>query len=297
MPAIEAIKDERQFIKRVEVFSDVQNISAGDRSTGKIETKSSIHAIAFVCTDGGVAVDRAKILTDIDTIVIRAEGKVIREMTATQILDLYKYNRDDMVAFTNAGIIMVEFSHGNYDLAQLNNEYALGMLNPKNPNNAITLTYEINYKAGLTYVDRIEVRAIVDDRQRVFGRHIRITPHTRDFASTGNQDITDLPKDVGSKKLLEYHFVLGDGAISEITIKQGSKEVYDQLPKTLLEQMLNNSGFKVQSGYFHVPFNLDNDPRGGLVLTSGDQWLVKPYWSTTPDGSYTILEVSEHYGL
>ena len=290
-----SVKDVRQFKKRVLIFSNVNDLAAGGRSTGKIETVHTLHGIAFICTGTGTGLTRAQILADITSVIIRAEGKVIRELTVTQILDLYKHYNDDKGAFTVEGILPIEFAQNAMDLAQLNNNYAIGMVRNGKP---MTLTYEINYDATITTLDKIEVRAIVDDRVQEFRTHVRITPHTRSFSSTGEQDITDLPKGDGNSALLGYHFVLGSGVISQITVKEGTMEVYDQLPRELLELMLNNSGRKVQSGYFHIPFNLDNDPRSKQPIgPMTPSWLLQPNWSTTPGGSYTILEEREHAGL
>lgn len=291
----EAIKDVNQFRKRILTFSDVTGIAGGGRSTGKIETRKTIHGIAFICTDGGVEETRAHIIADINTIIIRAEGKVIRELTAAQILDLYKHYHDDDGAYTSRGVILIEFAQSAFDLAQMNNEYAIGMLRNGKP---LTLTYEINYKSSVTTIDRIQVQAVVDDREREFGIHTRITPHTRSFASTGAQDITDLPKGDGSSSLLAYHFVLGSGVISAITVKEGTDEVYASTPAAMIDILLNNAGRKLQSGYFHVPFNLDNDPRSLQPLGPNTaHWLVQPNWSTSPGGSYTILEERVHNQL
>jgi hypothetical protein len=294
----ESITDLNQFKKRVLVFSDVSGIASGGRSTGKIETRKTVHALAFHMTDGGVNLARADFLTDIGSVVIRADGIVIRELTAQQLLDLYKHYFDDSVAFTPAGILLIPFAQSAFDLAQINNEYALGMLRNGKP---LTLTYEINYKVATLKVDKIQVRAIVDDREREFGLHTRITPHTRSFGSTGVQDITDLPKGDGSSSLLAYHIVLPGtaGTISEITVKEGSNEVYNQVSKELLELLMNGAGRKAQTGYFHIPFNLDNDPRSKQYLSPATaHWLVQPNWSVAPNPtSFTILEEREHAGF
>lgn len=289
------INDLSQFKKRVIRFSDVTGIAGGGQSTGKIPTNKTVHALLFVCTDGGVEETRAHMIADISTVVIRAEGTVLAELTATQLLDLYKHYHDDDVAYTPRGVLPVPFAQNAFDLSVLNNEYAIGMMHNGQP---MTLTYEINYQAAVTTIDRIQVMALVDDRVREFGTHVRIKPHVRAFTSTGNQDITDLPVGDGSSSLLGYHFVLGDGVISKMSVKDGDRDIYDETPAAVIDLMLNNAGRKLQSGYCHVPFNLDNDPRS--VQPLGPQtanWLVQPYWSTTPDGSYTILEERVHTKL
>lgn len=292
---MDEIKDIRQFRKRILKFSDVVGIAGAGRSTGKIETRKTVHGIAFICTDDGVEETRAHIIADVDTVIISIEGTVIRELTATQILDLYKHYHDDDVAYTSRGVLPIEFAQSAFDLAQMNNEYAIGMLLNGKP---ITLTYEINYQAAVTTIDRIQVQAIVDDREREFGLHTRIKTHTRSFTSTGEQDITDLPLGDGSSSLLAYHFVLGSGVIASFTCQEGEEIIYNNTPAALIDLLLNNAGRKLQSGYFHVPFNLDNDPRSVQPLGPGTaHWLVQPKWSTTPDGSYSIIEERVHTRL
>lgn len=289
------IKDLNQFKKRVLVFSDGDTPAAGGRSTGKIETRKTIHGIYFLITDAGVGLTEAEMNTDVGSVIIRANGIVIRELTMQQIIDLYQHYKNDMGAHTVDGILPIEFSDSAFDLSVLNNAYAIGMLKNGQP---VALTYEINYKAGLAKADKVEVRAIVDDREMEFGLHKRIIPHTRSFASTGTQDITDLPKGDGTSSLLAYHIVTGAGTITKITVKEGSDEVYNQLPVQLLNVMLNDAGRKAQSGYFHIPFNLDNDPRSKQPLGPATaHWLVQPYWSVSPAGSYTIIEEREYAGL
>lgn len=293
---MDTTKDLAQFKKSVIVFKDGDIPAKGQRSTGKISTDKTLHGVYFKLTDASsVGLTESVIADEVDAVVLRAEGKVIREVTATQILDLYQHYKNDMGIHTVAGVIPVEFAESAFDLKQLNNQYAIGMQYKGKP---MTLTYEIRYKspATLTAV-KCEVRAIVDERVQEFGLHKRIISHTRTFTGTGNVELTDLPLGDGKSSLLAYHIVLGSGVISEVTVK-GDDVVYDQLPREMLELMLNDAGRKAQDGYFHVPFNLDNDPRSMQAIGPGTAyWLVKPYWSTTPGGSFTIIEERIHNGL
>ncbi len=290
-----SVKDLRQFKKRVLTFSDV-GVTAGAKKTGNIPTTKTIHDLVFICkSSGGTGLTRSQFIADIASVVVRAGGTVIRELTVTQILDMYKHYQDDKVAFTPEGILPIQFASNAFDLSQLNNDHAIGMILNGKPMN---LTYEIIYKATVTTCASVEVRAIVDDRVQDFGRHTRIRPHTRSFSSTGIQDIADMPVGGADSVLLAYHFVLGSGVIKEITVSESQREVYNQVPRELMDYMLNNAGRKAQSGYFHLPFNLDNDPRSVQVLgPNTSNWLIQPNWSTTPDGSYTILEEALHTQL
>jgi hypothetical protein len=292
----DAITDLRQFSKRILVGSYSGTIAASGKLTGRIETSKTLHAICFVGRKAGPAGQTAANWdTDVGLITIKANGITIREATAKQFLDLYKHYNDDMGAFTVEGVLPITFAQSAFDLAQLNNAYGFGMLQNGKP---ITLTFEIQLKAGLTTLTSLEVRAIVDDREQELGLHTRLLTHTRSFASTGYQDLTDMPKGDGTSSLLAYHFVLGNGVISKFIVKEGAVDRYNTLDRELLEWWLNTIGRKVQSGYCHLPFNTDNDPRSKQYLgPTTDNWLVQPYWSTTPNGAYTILEEREHSKL
>ena len=80
--------------------SDLSNIVKGAKSTGIITTKNNVHAIHFFLTASGTAATRAEVLTDVGNIIIRYQGKQIFELTATQILDLFKFKFDTGVKKT-----------------------------------------------------------------------------------------------------------------------------------------------------------------------------------------------------
>jgi hypothetical protein len=290
------INDLAQFRKRILVASDVANVSAGARCSGAIGTRKTLHGLYFDCrTAGGVALTEAQIAADVLSVVIRVNGVVIRDLTSQEILDLYQHYKNDMGLHTVAGIIPIEFAESAFDLSQINGAYAMGMMLNGKP---VVLTYEIVLANPLAQLASMRVRLLVDDREMEFGLHKRIIRHVRTFNATGNQDITDLPKGDGSSSLLAYHFITGAGTIQSITVKDGDQDVYNQVQSNLMDLMINDSKRKAQAGYFHVPFNLDNDPRSKQAI--GPQtanWLVQPNWSVSPAGNYTILEEREHSKL
>lgn len=295
-----AVASPLQFNTRFVAFSDVSGIAKGANPKAKIETRKTIHSIDFYCSGAGTALTRAQMLTDIDKIIIKADSVVIREYTVQQLLDLYKHYNDDLGAWTTEGVLRIPFKQPNQDLEQIANDYAIGMLKQMGSDETIDLQYEITFKSPTTLtVDSIEVGAWVDDREIEFGRHIRIIPRYRKFDSTGTQDITDLPKGEAGTILKGYHFVLGSGVINKITVMNGEKSIYNGIRRENLEMRLNESNRKPQSGYFHLPFDLSNDPRSGVPMGSHvEYWLVQPNWTTSPgSSSYTILEEREHQGL
>ncbi len=273
------VTDIRQFRPKLITFSDVANVGIGT-TTGEINTAKSIHELQFIArTSAGVGLTRSEIIADITSIKIFANGVILRDMTATELLDYYKFYHDAKGAHTVAGVIPIEFTRPFMDLRSLSNDLALGM-------KGVNLTYEIAIKA-VAVLDSIEVRAIVDDRIMPLGRHIRVIPINRSVAATGQKDWSTLPTQGKTfRKLLAYHVVLDSGVISELNVIKNNEEViFQQASKETIALLLNSAGRKAQSGYFHIPFDLGNDPRAGENLGSDTAaWLVQPTFTTKPTG-------------
>jgi len=286
------VVDIRQFRPKILTFSDVPNIAVGTTS-GRIDTKKSIHELHFIArTAAGVGLTRTQILADITSIKIMANGIVIRDLTVTEILDLYKHYNDSMGALTVAGVIPVPFTR-RLDLRQFSNDLVFGMVDKQG--RQVNLTYEIAI-AGVAQLAQMQVRAIVDDRVMDVGPHIRIIPAREQVSSTGQKDWSTLPKDApGGRKLLAYHVVLDSGVISTVDVTKNNEEVLMQgATKEALDLLLRTAGRTAQSGYLHLPFDLANDPRGGEVLGSAvASWLVQPTFTTAPTGG--VAKILDEY--
>jgi len=297
--AANPIEDNRQFTRRCLVHSDVTGIAAGQRCTGTIGTRKTLHAVYFeTLTGAGVGLSEVQAAAEVLNIVIRANGVPIRDVMASEVLDLYQHYKNDMGLHTVNGIIPIEFADCRFDMSQMNAGYGMGMIGPDGK--PVVLTYEITLAAAIPNLSRIRVRLVVDDREMPFALHKRILRHTRTFgAGPGTQDITDLPKGDGTSSLLAYHVILPAGSsIASITVKDGDIDVYNDLPSSLMDVLINDAGRKTQAGYFHIPFDLANDPRAKqLIGPQTANWLVQPNWLVGPNGNFTILEEREHVKL
>lgn len=277
--------------------SDLSNIVKGVKSTGKISMKNNIHAIHFFLTAAGTGATRAEVGTDVGNIIIRYQGKQIFEATATQVLDLFKHKHDSKGALTTAGVVTIRFSRKDLPLAGQNGNYALGMIDMRNGvAEAAVLTYEINWLSPVALtIDAGQVFTEFDELpQREIGAHVRVMTYTRSFSSTGNQDITDLPTK-GVAGILAYHIV--NGNVSKISVKRDNTDIYRDLPIGIHQLAQREAGRTAQSGYTHICFDLQNDVASVAPLAGVSNWLVQPYWSVSPAGSYSILAEQLHVGI
>lgn len=278
------LTDLKQYRPKLLSFQDVPNIAVGTTST-RVDTLKSIRELHLVArTAAGVGLTRTEIIAAISAIRVYANGVAIRDMTAQEVLDLYKYYNDSLGDLTVAGVIPIPFVRSGLDLQALSNDLAFGMLDSNG--RMVNLTVEVVI-ASVAVLAKIEVRAWVDDRVMPVGAHVRIIPNREQVSATGKKDWSRLPVSApGGRKLLAYHVVLDSGVISQIDVVKNNEDVLLQgASKEELELLQRSAGRTAQAGYFHVPFDLAGDPRGGEVLAGTvAAWLVQPTFTTAPTG-------------
>jgi len=282
-------------LTRTRKLADISNIAAGATRSDKIGIKKNIHAIVmYFQTSAGVGLTKAEMIADIDMIRLRMNGVQIFEATVQEILDLYHYKYGDNGSFTEAGCLPLIFKKADLPINDLRRGYALGMGAEDGPINV--LTYEIDFNATVSKAATGKIWVQFDDEpSRPFGAHIRTIRHHRTHSATGVQEITDMP--VKSRKnLLAYHF--HKGGIESVHVKYNGVDIKDQEPYDLMKLAMHSAERTPQSGYTHVPFDLDNDADASLPMGPGvDDFVLKPNWSTSPGGAYIILEESVYFGL
>ena len=151
-------------ITRTVRLGDLSVPAAGGRETFSIDTARNVHAVHLYFTSTGVASTRAEIIAEIADVRVRVGGKLIMDLTATEILDLYKYFNDDAGSFTVAGVLPLIFTPMMLPLSAESRQYALGMLSDEDPPRRNTFTIEVNAQAAAPgTVDGCEVQLETDD--------------------------------------------------------------------------------------------------------------------------------------
>lgn len=106
-----------------------------------------------------------------------------------------------------------------------------------------------------------------------------------------------MPKDEQNMAVLAYHIHKGNCA--SIGLKINGQDRLEDCTYDVLTLAMNRAGRSPQSGYTHVPLDLDNDLASMQPMGPGNvvDLLLRPYWSTSPGGAYKILIEEIHTGL
>lgn len=277
----------------------IGTFSANKKLTGAIETRSNVHAVHFYFkTAAGAACTRAEIIADIDDIVLKINGQVICEASATQLLDLFKYHADSKSVLTTAGCVSRYFTRHDLALAGLNRGFALGMLGPDGLGHN-TLTYEINTQSSVTTVNSCEVYFDHDTlAPEPLGNHVRLLRYNETFTTTGLQEVTDLPKDKQGVGLLAYHVHTATGVMDKLSLKFNGTDRYENVNVNVMKLQQYKAGRTPQSNYYHIPLDLANDITAVQPLGPNNVTSLRfiPNWTTAPNG-YEILAEEIHNGV
>lgn len=262
--------------------SNIRGIAAGALATGEIPTTGTHYAIYLRClTAAGAELTRAQIIADVGNIVVRINGKTKIEATATFLLDLQKYYGDKDSAGNDNGIIPIYLSRPNLPTDEERALYAWGMANV----NSFTVDVSVTAVAQLA---SIEVYSEVTNENRVLGQHLTITKFPQSFATTGQQEITTLPKDDAQSGYLAMHIEAGSGTFSKVTVKLGQTNIWEEIAVKLHDSLNKKSGRVPQTGYYHIPFDRSNALSGFLPMASVKDFRQQITWITAAPGNFNI---------
>lgn len=277
-------------VTRMRRYGDVPNVGASGFGSGTINIRKTVQSIRFrFLSAAGVALTRAQLITDVASVRILMSGTPIVDLTATQILDLYKYYRDSNVALAAPlGELVIPFGRWDLPVWGLNRAFGLGMVR-KNGMGYHTLAYEVTFTAGLATAASCQVHVQHDlYKEEPLGYHVRRLRTTRSFAGTGEQVIDDLPRTPFG--VLAYHFSAAVGTMTQITVIKDGDLVFDQTPIDTITVLAKEAGRTAQAAMFSVPFDLANDLNGYEELGNAvREWNVKPSWSVAPGAGFFIV--------
>jgi hypothetical protein len=283
---------------RVDRLGDLDVPAKGAKVTFPIDTAKNVHAVYLYWTVAGVPATAGEIKSDVGTIRVRVGGKLLWELTATEILDLYKYFNDANGALTVAGCLPLVFTPMMLPLTMQNRQYSLGMMSETQEGKRNTFTVEVNMlsPASLT-VDACEVHLKTDDfRAQTIGYHTRWLRYGTTWPAASKQTIADLPKERNNMAALSYHVAHSVGTLTRVGLKVNDYERITDAPLALLKQLEHEAGRTPQSGYEPISFDLANDPAGFLELANAFNQYLDLTWSVAPT-TYTILQHMLYRGL
>jgi len=276
-------------VVRVRKVADVSTVAASGFASGVIPIKKTVQSIHFrFLSSGSVVLTRAQLITDIASVRILMSGTPIVDLTATQILNLYKYYLDQNGELSAPlGELVIPFNRWNLPVWGLNRAFGLGMI--RKSGGYHTLSYEISYTAGLTTAASCQVYVMHDvEKEEPLGFHVRAQRSTRSFAGTGEQAIEDLP--TACVGVLGYHF--DTSAMASFSVVKDGDIVFDQVPCDTMNVAARAAGRTGVSAQSHIAFDLTNDVNGFEPLGRNiREWSVKPNWSSAPGTGYGIVRL------
>ncbi len=264
--------------------------AASGRDIIQIDTARNVHAVYLYLTIAGVAATYDQIIAQIGAIRARIGGKLIFDLTATQILDLYHYFNDKTsVALTDAGVLPIVFTPMMLPLNRETQQYAIGMLADDNPSKRNTFTVEVNTTAGPITIDGCEVHLETDDEPaQTIGYHCRWLPYGTTWPAASMQTLDQITHEPNALAVLAYHVHHTAGTLTRFQLTVNDYDVISDVPRNLWLEQLNKAGRSPVATYEHLDFTLAGDPRAFLDISRKVNEYLRLTWSVAPNG-YNVL--------
>ncbi|HER34048.1 MAG TPA: hypothetical protein ENO19_01075 [Halothiobacillaceae bacterium] len=262
--------------------------AASGRDKIHIDTAKNVHGVYLYLTIAGVAATEAEIKAQVGTIRVYVGSVMIWELTATEILDLFHYYTDKFAVFTVAGVLPLRFTPFMLPLNESTRSYALGMLNDRDPSKRNTFEIEVNMTAGPITIDACEVHLETDQFPSMgIGYHTRWLRYGSTWAAASKQTLDKIPVESNCLAAYGYHFNEAQ-TISRVNLKVNDVVRINDQPNDLLLQKLHEAGRIPQTGYTHLDFSLENDPRAFLDLSRLVNQYLDVTWAVAP-AAYDLL--------
>lgn len=262
----------KQIIKQ----SSLAGMGTGLTATGRIPTNGTLYEI-WLKFDGTVAQTKS----ELSNIVVRADGEELINATPTFLLDLEKYYGDCEDAGNVAGLIPLRFYRPHLPTDSERSLYGLGL------SNIDQLTVDVEC-GTLSAISACQMWAIMTPEQRVMGQHVRIHKFPNSFATTGEQEVSELPKGLASQGYLSIHIEDNAGTIDDVTVKKGGYSIFDKVPADINNSILKHHHRTRQTGYYHVDFSVSDDLQGFIPMANVKDWRLTITWSSAAPTTYNI---------
>lgn len=267
--------------------SSFVGVSNGNVANTRIPPSGTKYAIYILPKQAnGDATAIADIKANLGNMVVKLNGEQIIEMTATFALDLQKYYGDQKNAGNVDGVVPIFLAPDYLPTFSERSVYAIGM------EGITSFTVDINI-TGVTNMSFIDVITEETPEKRVVGQHIRIRKTNLNHPSASEQEITQLPLLGPTAAYKAIH--LQNANISKVTCKTGNYAFYDQIENRLNNTLLQRSGRKNQTGYFHISFDRNNDLTSMLPMAGIQDFRVYPTFTVAPNSYFAYSE--EIHGL
>lgn len=282
----------------LEKYADIASVAASGTGTADIPVSGTYYGLALVCLDGGSAVSVANIKDNLTNVKLTLDGTTVYEANANAIYDLASHYYGQYGYTQTAGILPINLAPTYFNNARAAEALAWGM------GGINSFQVELSFSANVgtaTHTDQIQVYVQRSPVTRPLGEHYRLATYTRNYASSGDQEVTELPIAGGADVVTTaWHWQY-----------DGSSAVINSLEAIVNNQTVRNYGtplvaqqaaFEARRQWlvagaandlFSVSFNESNDPAGNLPHRGLNDLRFKINWSAAPN-SHKIIRESFH---
>jgi hypothetical protein len=277
-------------IPRRERLADFTVPAAGGRGLIEIDTAKNVWGVKLIWGTAGGFATYANMIADVGAVRVRVGGKLIYDLTGTQILDLYHYYNDrTSVALVDAGVMPIWFMPWCMPNTRETQQYALGMLSDADPSKRNSFSIEVNMLAGPLTVTTCEVQLYTDDEAaQTIGYHIRWLPYGTTWPAASQQTLDQIPHEANALAVLSYHVHHASGTLTRLSLTVNDYERIRDTPRTLWLADLNEAGRSPVATYEHIDFALQNHPQAFLNISSLVNEYLRLTWGVLP-GGYNVL--------
>ena len=280
-----------------EKFADLVGVSASGTATADIPVAGTYFGLHFVCLDGGAAVSLANMKSDISNVKLTVDGSVLYEADADFILDLYEHKYALRGGVAQAGVLPVILAPDHWSLNRESSAIGWGMKEAKSFQVEFTLGASVG-TAG--HIDQIQCFVERIPENRPLGEHYRLLKYIRNFASSGVQEVTEIPTEGGRRVATTGWHIQHDGSaavINNIEALVNNQSVFN-IPPLVAKHRNEKAGRKwmvsaAAKDVFSLPFDLSNDANGYLPHAGLNDLRFRLNWSAAP-GTYSLYRESFH---
>lgn len=268
-------------------------IGAGQTATFKLPIGRRFHALHLIGTAGTSGFD----IADLSEIRILANAKAIQTFSGTErnAMNLHD-GRQDAAIDSNNFILTIPFDRYNTMTKAGEEETAIntGSVDPQTGKAITSLSVEIDI-ASSGFVGTPALTMYADQSEQLPGGPGTV-PHilrsTRDFAGSGDYDISDLPR--GGATTLALDRIFFRPSANNITVAKIEADQYTIFERTkALNNRILSDGVRVpQNGYFTIDrteWGYGGDP---IPLVNVTDYRYK----LTIDGAMTLTILSHYLG-
>lgn len=279
--------------KNVKKLPDFTGIGANQLATSVVPASGKYFDLLLRPLDSATAVSVTNMIADITNLRALINGETIIDAPAEVLLMLqnYYYGKNSSTGDVNtAGQLPLFFSKDFYRDAAQGDTLGLGMQDV----DSFTLEADCGALVGTAaHVDKIEVRGNRIEIPSPISQHVRIQKFPQDFGSTGEEEITDLPREpnVG---VLAYHIFYDDNTtdLTDVTVIRNSSELIKVTAEdnnTLLEKAGRTPQFNASgNSIFTIDFALSNDLNGFFDMRGVQDLRLRLNWATAAPSNYTV---------